>query len=58
MIRFPERFHASETPDAKEIGVEPNYLEDERAHQSRQVQHVSRPRHPHFTFDALAAALK
>jgi hypothetical protein len=59
MIRFPERFHASETPNAKNIGVEPNYLEDERARRSRQVQHVPGPRHtPHFDFTALSAALK
>ncbi len=60
MIRFPNRFHASETPSATEIGVEPNYLEDVRARVSSQVQHVKQRANgkQHFDFTALAAALE
>lgn len=62
MIRFPERFHASVTPGAHLIGVEPNYLEDPPRATPR-VNHVSSStqsgniRRPVFDFSALAAVL-
>lgn len=61
MIRFPERFHASVTPGAHHYGgVEPNYLEERRAHVSAQVHHVGGAREPRpaFDFTALVAVLR
>lgn len=61
MIRFPERFHASETPGAQEIGVEPNYRESPNHQRGTQVQHVSsNAKHDRkrFDFAALVAALR
>lgn len=61
MIRYPERFHASDTPGAHHYGgIEPNYLEERRAHASPQVHHVggARVARPMFDFTALAAVLR
>lgn len=62
MIRFPERFHASQTPQASFIGVEPNYLEEppatpEQQRQRRNVRGAPALDAPRFDFTAINAVL-
>lgn len=59
MIRFPERSHASVTPDASSVGVEPNYRESRRADardMDRGHEHRGQ-RIKHFDFARLLAVL-
>lgn len=58
MIRFPERYHASDTPGEHVVCEEPNYREDHRASKSDAHAHHKGRRREHFDFTALAAALE
>lgn len=57
MIRFPERSHASTTPDAAHLGVEPNYQESERAQVLKQRSHTHAARAPLYDFAGIETAL-
>jgi hypothetical protein len=60
VIRFPERFHASVTPGAHLIGIEPNYLESPPTRRAKDRPNAAPvPRGgPHFDFSALVAVLR
>lgn len=60
MIRFPERFHASDSPVPVSPVIEPNYREEKRADirpHAHGAEHRGK-RREHFDFAALVKAFR